>query len=46
MFINLDFYQDIKYFIDIGFKEISIESVVLPEENLFSIQKRIFGRCL
>lgn len=36
---NLDFYEDIKHFIDIGFKEISIEPVVLPEENILSIQE-------
>lgn len=36
---NLDFYQDIKHFIDIGFKEISIEPVVLPEDNLLSIKE-------
>ncbi|PRR81035.1 ScfB-related radical SAM/SPASM orphan maturase [Clostridium vincentii] len=36
---NLDFSKDIEHFIDIGFKEISIEPVVLPAENPLSIKK-------
>ncbi|EPY2275134.1 SPASM domain-containing protein, partial [Clostridium sporogenes] len=37
---NLDFSKDIQHFIDLGFKEISIEPVVLPQENELSIKKR------
>ncbi|MGH4125431.1 MAG: thioether cross-link-forming SCIFF peptide maturase [Clostridium sp.] len=36
---NLDFYKDIKHFIDLGFKEISIEPVVLPADNPLAIKK-------
>ncbi|MGH4141070.1 thioether cross-link-forming SCIFF peptide maturase [Clostridium sp.] len=36
---NLDFHKDIKHFIDLGFKEISIEPVVLPPDNTLSIKK-------
>lgn len=36
---NLDFYEDIKHFINLGFKEISIEPVVLPEDNILSIRE-------
>lgn len=36
---NLDFYEDIKHFIKLGFKEISIEPVVLPEDNILSIRE-------
>ena len=30
---NTDFYEDIKHMADLGFKEISIEPVVLPKEH-------------
>jgi uncharacterized protein len=36
---NLDFFQDIKHLADLGFKEISVEPVVLPEENSLSLRK-------
>lgn len=36
---NLDFSEDIKHYIDLGFKEISIEPVVLPENNELSIKE-------
>ncbi|MBU3182320.1 thioether cross-link-forming SCIFF peptide maturase [Clostridium psychrophilum] len=36
---NLDFSKDVKHFIDFGFKEISIEPVVLPADNPLSIKK-------
>lgn len=36
---NTDFYQDIKHFADLGFKEISIEPVVLPDEHPLSLRK-------
>lgn len=36
---NLDFYEDIKHFINLGFKEISIEPVVLPSDNILSIKE-------
>jgi uncharacterized protein len=36
---NLDFYEDIKHFIDLGFKEISIEPVVLPDDNELAIKE-------
>ncbi|MCB2305123.1 thioether cross-link-forming SCIFF peptide maturase [Clostridium estertheticum] len=36
---NLDFSKDIKHFIDLGFKEISIEPVVLSADNPLSIKK-------
>lgn len=36
---NLDFYEDIKHFIGLGYKEISIEPVVLPSDNKLSIKE-------
>lgn len=36
---NLDFFQDIKHLADLGFKEISVEPVVLPEESSLSLRK-------
>ncbi|MGH4117633.1 thioether cross-link-forming SCIFF peptide maturase [Clostridium sp.] len=36
---NLDFSKDIKHFIDLGFKEISIEPVVLPAGDVLSIKE-------
>ncbi|MCM1992579.1 thioether cross-link-forming SCIFF peptide maturase [Oceanirhabdus seepicola] len=35
---NLDFFQDVKHFVEEGFKEISIEPVVLPYENPLALQ--------
>lgn len=37
---NLDFAEDIKHFIELRFKEISIEPVVLPEDNVLSIKEK------
>lgn len=39
---NLDFSEDVKHFIDLGFKEISIEPVALPYENPLSIKEKDF----
>lgn len=36
--LNLDFYNDVLALADLGFKEISIEPVVLPEENKLSLK--------
>lgn len=36
---NTDFYEDVKFFADEGFTEISVEPVVLPEENSLSLRK-------
>ncbi|WP_373898565.1 thioether cross-link-forming SCIFF peptide maturase [Haloimpatiens sp. FM7315] len=36
---NTDFYNDIKHFVDLGFKEISVEPVVLPEESPLSLRE-------
>ncbi|QZY54424.1 thioether cross-link-forming SCIFF peptide maturase [Crassaminicella profunda] len=36
---NLDFSEDVKHFIDLGFKEISIEPVVLPADHELAIQE-------
>ncbi|MEL7597811.1 MAG: thioether cross-link-forming SCIFF peptide maturase, partial [Clostridiaceae bacterium] len=36
---NLDFSEDIKHFINLGFKEISIEPVVLSDDNALSINE-------
>jgi uncharacterized protein len=36
---NTDFYEDVKHFADLGFKEISIEPVVLPEEHELSLRE-------
>ncbi len=35
---NLDFFQDVKHFVEEGFKEISIEPVVLPYNNPLALQ--------
>lgn len=35
---NLDFFQDVKHMVDEGFKEISIEPVVLPDESPLSLR--------
>ena len=36
---NTDFYEDVKHLADLGFKEISIEPVVLPTEHELSLRK-------
>lgn len=36
---NLDFFEDVKHLADLGFKEISVEPVVLPEESELSLRK-------
>lgn len=36
---NTDFYEDVKHLADLGFKEVSIEPVVLPEEHELSLRK-------
>lgn len=36
---NTDFYEDVKHFADLGFKEVSVEPVVLPEEHELSLRK-------
>lgn len=36
---NIDFYNDIKHLADLGFKEISVEPVVLPDEHEMSIRR-------
>ena len=37
---NLDFSEDVKHFADLGFKQMSIEPVVGPEEDPYSIRKQ------
>lgn len=36
---NLDFFEDIKYLAELGYKEISVEPVVLPDEHELSLRK-------
>lgn len=36
---NIDFYEDIKHLADIGYKEISVEPVVLPNAHNLSLRK-------
>lgn len=36
---NIDFYNDIKHLADLGFKEISVEPVVLPDEHPLSLKE-------
>jgi len=36
---NTDFYEDVKHMADLGFKEISIEPVVLPNEHELSLRE-------
>ena len=36
---NTDFFEDVKHMVDLGFKEISIEPVVLPENHPLSLRK-------
>ena len=37
---NLDFSEDVKHFADLGFKQISIEPVVGPEDDPYSIREQ------
>ena len=37
---NLDFSEDVKHFADLGFKQMSIEPVVGPEEDPYSIREQ------
>ena len=37
---NLDFSEDVKHFADLGFKQMSIEPVVGPEEDPYSIRRQ------
>ena len=37
---NLDFSEDVKHFADLGFKQMSIEPVVGPEEDTYSIREQ------
>ena len=37
---NLDFSEDVKHFVDLGFKQMSIEPVVGPEEDPYSIREQ------
>ncbi|WP_061993953.1 thioether cross-link-forming SCIFF peptide maturase [Clostridium sp. ATCC 25772] len=45
---NTDFFEDVKHMADLGFDEISIEPVVLPDEHELSLRKEdlptIFGQ--
>lgn len=36
---NTDFFEDVKHLADIGFKEVSVEPVVLPDEHELSLRK-------
>ncbi|WMJ81269.1 thioether cross-link-forming SCIFF peptide maturase [Clostridium sp. MB40-C1] len=36
---NIDFFKDIKHLADLGFKEISVEPVVLPDEHSLSLRE-------
>lgn len=36
---NTDFFEDVKYIADMGFKEISIEPVVLPDDHNLSLRE-------
>ena len=36
---NIDFFEDVKHMADLGFKEISIEPVVLPDEHELSLRR-------
>ena len=43
---NLDFSEDIKHFADLGFKQMSIEPVVGPEEDPYSIREEDLPRIM
>ncbi|MCM8710440.1 thioether cross-link-forming SCIFF peptide maturase [Clostridium sp. SYSU_GA19001] len=36
---NTDFYEDVKHLADLGFNEVSVEPVVLPDEHELSLRK-------
>jgi len=36
---NTDFFQDVKHLADLGFEEISVEPVVLPDEHALSLRR-------
>jgi uncharacterized protein len=36
---NTDFFEDVKHFADLGFKEVSVEPVVLPKEHELSLRE-------
>jgi uncharacterized protein len=36
---NTDFYEDVKHLADLGFKEVSVEPVVLPDEHELSLRR-------
>lgn len=36
---NTDFFEDVKHLAELGFKEVSVEPVVLPEEHELSLRK-------
>jgi uncharacterized protein len=36
---NTDFYEDVKHLADLGFKEVSVEPVVLPDEHELSLRE-------
>lgn len=36
---NTDFFEDVKHFADLGFKEISVEPVVLPDDHELSLRR-------
>lgn len=41
---NTDFFEDVKHMVDLGFQEISIEPVVLPNEHPLSLRKEDLPR--
>ena len=41
---NLDFSKDVLHLADLGFKQISVEPVVAPDEEEYAIRKKIFLR--
>ena len=43
---NLDFSKDVLHLADLGFKQISVEPVVAPEEETYAIQKEDIPRIL
>lgn len=43
---NLDFSEDVKHFADLGFKQMSIEPVVGPEKDPYSIRKKDLPRIM
>ncbi len=43
---NLDFSEDVNHFADVGFKQMSIEPVVGPEEDPYSIREEDLPRIM